>query len=97
MIRTIVSIGGLLVAVLWLPVWVQIALFILAILVFPYRLLFLLPAIVADVIYAPSTDFALGHFIMTGIVGGMLAIWYVIVHETRLGESAHHLYAAIKK
>lgn len=97
MIQTILASVGLLAAVLWLPVWVQVVLFVLAVLVLPYRLLLLIPAIVADVVYAPSTNFALEHFIMTGIVGGMLVIWYVIVHETRLGQSTQHSYAAIKK
>jgi hypothetical protein len=97
MIWSIFATIGLLGAVLWLPVGVQIALFVLVVLVFPYRLMVLIPAIVADVVYAPSSTFAINHLIMTGIVAGMLAIWYVIVHKTRLGEPSLHTYVSIKK
>ncbi|MBP6904891.1 MAG: hypothetical protein KBB91_02450 [Candidatus Pacebacteria bacterium] len=97
MIQTILAIVVLLGAVLWLPVWVQIVFFILATVVVRHRLLLLVPAIVADVMYAPNPSFAIEHFIMTGIVLGMLLVWYVVVHQTRLGESAQDLYVSIKK
>ena len=92
MTRAIVAVLCLLAAVLWLPVWVQFILFVFGIAVVQYRLMLLVPAIVADVIYAPRPS--LLHMNMTLIVGGMLIIWYLLMTQTRLGESH---YVSIKK
>lgn len=84
MIRTILIVIGLIVAVLWLPFWVQLILFCLAILITPYRLLLFVPAVFADVLYAPRPS--LVYCKMTILVAVLLIIWWIVMNKTRLGE-----------
>ena len=94
MIRTITIFFVLLAAVLWLPVWVQIVLFACAVVVARYRFALLVPAIIADALYAPTVS--LLHLKLTVVVGAMIGLWYLLVTQTRLGESAI-AYVSIKK
>lgn len=95
MIRTISILFVLLAAVLWLPVWVQIVLFACAVVVVVrYRFALLVPAIIADALYAPTVS--LLHLKLTVVVGVMIGLWYLLVTQTRLGESAI-AYVSIKK
>jgi len=87
MVRTILILCVIVAAILWLPVWVQIALFAIAILAFPYRLVLFVPALIADARYTPDTTFTHVHFTMTLIVGAMLALWVVVRRRTRIGYS----------
>ncbi len=79
MIRTIVGVILLIAAVVWLPIWVQLVLFALAISILPYRYFVLIPAIISDALYAPSTYFSFLTHWSTLIVLAMLGIqWYVM-------------------
>lgn len=85
MIRTIVALIALIISILWLPLWVQFGLFVIAVLVVRYRILLLVPAVFADALYAPTSALSLGHFKMTMIIGALLVIWYIVATQTRLG------------
>lgn len=85
MIRTIVALLILIISILWLPLWVQIGLFVVAVLVVRYRVLLLVPAVFADALYAPTSALSVGHFKMTMLVGALLIIWYIVATQTRLG------------
>jgi hypothetical protein len=74
----------LLAAVLWLPVWLQIVLFALAVIVGPYRFFFIIPAIVSDALYAPSMHFSLATHWMTLIVLAMLGLHWVVTKSLRI-------------
>ncbi len=84
MFRTILIVIGLIAAVLWLPLWVQLILLSVALFVTPYRLGLFVPAIISDVLYAPTSSIL--HFKMTAIVACLLVVWWIIMHRTRLGE-----------
>ncbi len=88
MIRTLVGVIAMIAAVLWCPLWFQFVLLLAGILVLRYRLLLLIPAIVADVLYAPSDTLSIAHLKLTMITGVMLLVWYAVMHETRIA----HLY-----
>ena len=80
-IYIVVLIGG----VIFLPVWVQLLLFALAvILVGRYRLGLFIPALFADVLYAPNSHFILSNFKMTLIISGLLLIYSIVVTRTRI-------------
>jgi uncharacterized membrane protein len=86
MIRSIVAIGVLLGAVVWTPVWFQCVLFALSIAFLPKKVLFLIPAIVADALYAPTHAFSLSNLKMTMIVIGMLLLWLALMQQTRISH-----------
>lgn len=77
-------VGVLVVAVLWTPVWFQVVLFALAVTFLPKKALFLIPAIIADILYAPTMGFGFDTLKMTLIVGGMIVIWIAIISQTRI-------------
>jgi hypothetical protein len=88
MIRTIVGVILLIGAVLWLPVWVQLALFAIAVIVLPYRFFVIIPAIISDALYAPTTRFSLVTHWSTLIVIAMLGIHWYVMKKMRL----QHVY-----
>lgn len=88
MIRTLIGVVLAIATVLWLPFWFQVVFFVVAVLILPYRLFLLIPAIVADAVYAPVHTLA--HLKMTFLVAAMLIIWYVIVTQTRLTHHVSH-------
>lgn len=84
MIRSIVAVFVLIGAVLWTPVWFQLVLFVLAVAFLSKKALFLIPAIVADVLYAPHASLSLHNLKMSMIVGAMILVWVVIMQQTRI-------------
>lgn len=88
MIRTVVGCIAILVSVLWLPLWCQLILFGVGVVILRYRLALLVPAIVSDVVYAPVHTVTLGHFKMTLVVGALILAWYIISSQTRLLDVA---------
>ncbi len=84
MIRTLIGIILLIVAVLWLPLWVQLILFALVIVTDPNRLLVLIPAIISDALYAPGSVWNLSHHIVVLIVLAALGLHYFIVRKLRV-------------
>jgi len=84
MIRSLCILVFLVCAVLWAPLWFQLTLFVLAVVLAPYKLFFLLPAILADILYAPTSNLSIGNFTMTLIVGTLIGIWFVLIEYTRL-------------
>ncbi len=84
MIRTLIIIVLLLCAVLWLPLWLQIVLFALAIVIGPYRFFFIIPAIVSDALYAPSTHFSLTNHWMTLVALVLLGLHWFIMKKMRI-------------
>ncbi len=85
MIRTIIALILLIISILWLPLWVQIGLFVVAVLVVRYRTLLIVPAVFADALYAPTSTLSVGHFKVTMVVAALLVIWYIVATQTRLG------------
>lgn len=86
MIRTIVTLLVLFAAVLWFPLWVQLALMVAALFVLPQRLFLLFPAVFADAYYGPARVISFGTFRMTAIALVLLIIFWLIMTKTRLGE-----------
>lgn len=84
MIRTILAMLGLIAAVLWLPLWVQLILFCVAVLLVRYRLALFVPAVLADVLYAPQPNII--YCKMTVLVGVLIILWWVVMTKTRIGE-----------
>ncbi len=86
MLRSIVVAGVLCAAVLWAPVWVQVVLFVCAIIFFAYRLLFVIPAIWADILYAPTHSFAVSHAVYTICVLTAVVVWLILINQTRISD-----------
>jgi hypothetical protein len=84
MIRSLCALGILLAATFLLPLWIQVLLYICAIIFIPNRVLFLLPAVIADLYYAPTTALTLQNLTTTLLVGGLLLVHWVVVHKTRI-------------
>ncbi len=86
MVRTFIILSILCGAVVWTPLWVQIILLAVAIIVVRHRVFLILPAILADALYAPTRAFDLGIFQTTLAVAGILFIHWVVTSQTRFGE-----------
>jgi hypothetical protein len=84
MIRIVVGIVILTAAVLWLPLWLQLALFVAAIILLPYRFFLVIPAIISDALYAPGSVWKISSHWMTVIVLVLLAIHYFIMKKLRI-------------
>lgn len=85
MLNTLLAVALLFVAVLWMPLWFQLGFFLLCIFFVRKRLLLLIPAIFADVMYAPKYDILMLK--MTFYVGVMIFLWWFITTKTRIGSS----------
>ncbi len=88
MIRTLVVVACLTAAVLWLPVWGQVLMLIAGFLLARYKVALLVPAIISDVLYAPTGTLAVGNLKATLLVGIILIAWYSIATQTRFGYVA---------
>jgi hypothetical protein len=88
MIRTIVGVTLLIVAVLLLPAWIQVVLFVAAIIVLPYRSFVLIPAIISDALYAPTSHISPSTHWLTLLVAALLAIHWYTMKKMRV----QHLY-----
>lgn len=86
MLKSIAAVLVLIAAVLWTPFWFQCVLLVLAVIFVRYRVLFLIPAIVSDVFYAPHSGLEVGTLKLTLIVAAMIVIWSVIIATTRIGH-----------
>lgn len=86
MIRSLIAVVVLLGAVLWTPVWFQCVLFVFCIAFLPKKVLFLIPAIVADALYAPATGLTLVNIKTTMIVTAMILIWLALMQQTRISH-----------
>ncbi len=85
MIRTFLAIVGISAAILWLPLWVQLALLALGVIVLPYRLALFIPAVFADALYAPG-GVSLVNMKYTLITAALILAHWVIVHKTRVKD-----------
>lgn len=84
--KTLLMIGVIVLSILYTPVWVQLGLFVVGVLFFRFRLLFLIPAFFADAWYAPTRSVALSNMRMTLIVVGMILVWVMVMRMTRIRE-----------
>lgn len=84
MIKTIIAVIVLIAAVLWMPLWVQLILFCVAVLLVQYRLALFMPAILADVLYAPQPSII--YCKMTVLVAALVILWWFVMTKTRIGE-----------
>lgn len=93
MVRILIALLVLFVAMLYTPLWLQIALYIVAVIITPHRILLLIPAVFADVYYAPTEALSLYNLKTTLFVGGLLVVHFIIMTKTRVGL----LYGVSKK
>lgn len=93
MFRALVAILILICAILWLPFWLQIVIFAVAIILVRLRLLLILPAILADLIYAPTHNLSFVNFRVSLLIIAMIVLWQVLISQTRLAD----LYVLEKK
>ena len=92
MIRTAIAIVLLCAAIIWLPLWVQIGLLVVAVIVVPYQLALFIPAAFADALYAPG-GISIAHLKYTILTAVLIILYWVIMNKTRIGE----MYAVEKK
>ena len=85
MIRTTLAIAVIFWAILCLPLWAQLLLFGLGVVVLPYRLLLFIPAVVADALYAP-VGISIPGLKYTLVVAALIIMHWVIVHKTRVKD-----------
>jgi branched-subunit amino acid ABC-type transport system permease component len=85
MVKTFSALALLFIATLWLPIWVQVILYVLAVMFVPQRILLLLPAVFADAYYAPTASFSLYTLQTTLFVFALLCAHYIIINKTRIG------------
>ncbi|MDB5188735.1 MAG: hypothetical protein JWM92_333 [Candidatus Nomurabacteria bacterium] len=93
MIRTIIGIAVLFCAILWLPLWLQLVVYALVIILIPHRVIVLVPAIVSDALYAPTTHFSLYSHWLTLSVLVMLGIHWFVVRKMRVNTPFYGLEA----
>ena len=93
MIRTIIAVAILILVVLFLPVWVQVAFFVIAVITTRYRLMLFIPAVFADVLYRPVDSFSFSYIKMTLIVAGLLVLHWLIIKKTRFRQLIYGLEA----
>jgi hypothetical protein len=87
-IRTVIAILVLFVVVTFLPWWFQLPLFLLAVLFVPYRVALYVPALYADILYAPTHTLSVMHLLMTLILTGFIILRWFIATKTRLANYA---------
>jgi hypothetical protein len=91
--KTILAVAVLVAATLWVPLWVQLALYGVAVVFTPYRLALFIPAAIADALYAPGTMWQLGSHWYVLFVGALLVVHWIVVHKTRIGQLAYGVEA----
>lgn len=85
MAKTIAALLMLIFAILYLPFWVQIALFVLAVAFIPFKIALVIPALFADAWYAPERSLSLSDNRMLLIVLGLLLVYQLLIKTTRIG------------
>lgn len=86
MLRTILAVIILICGTFFLPFWLQILLYVVAIVFVKYNLFLLLPALLADAWYAPSRNISLVNNKTFLIVAGIILIYLLIIRTTRISE-----------
>ena len=86
MYKSVVAIIILVLATLFLPFWIQIILYPLAIIFIRHRAWLLLPALFADAWYAPVRAFSWHDNLTTVLVLSMLAVYFLIITNTRVTQ-----------
>ncbi len=84
MIRTIVATFFLCLAVLFTAWWVQIILFVIALFLVKYKVALIIPAVLSDVLYGPSSSWSFGESVATLFVLGSLLVYWFLITKTRL-------------
>jgi len=92
MIRTAIAVVLLFGAIIWLPLWVQIGLLVIAVVVVPYQLVLFVPAAFADALYAPG-GISITHLKYTLMTAVLMILYWAIMTKTRITE----VYAMEKK
>lgn len=86
MVKTLIAIIILCGAVLYLPLWVQLGLFAIAVIIVRYPVALLIPAVFADAWYAPVRSFSFMNNKTVFIVGAMIILYYLVMRMTRIRE-----------
>lgn len=89
---TVLAITVLIAMVLYMPWWVQGIAFVIAVVIVPYRLSVLVPALIADAWYAPDPALSFSMLKTTLFVSVVLVIYWIIMTQTRV----RHVYAMEK-
>ncbi|MDB5254850.1 MAG: hypothetical protein JWL92_226 [Candidatus Nomurabacteria bacterium] len=84
MIRTLIGIILLIVAILWLPLWVQLVLFAIFILIDANRSFAVIPAVISDALYAPGSVWNVHSHWMTLLVLAALLLYYIVIKKLRV-------------
>jgi hypothetical protein len=92
-IRTLFIVFALGIAVLFLPLWVQLALFFIAVWTSPYRIPLLAPAILGDVLYGPTGHVGVYSLMLTLVVSVLILIRWLLVTQTRFAEVIYGMEA----
>lgn len=92
MIRTTLAIAGIIASIVWLPLWIQLGLFSLGVVVLPYRLALFIPAALGDALYAPA-GVNIAGLKYTLVVAALIIAHWVIVHKTRAKDLYKNFYA----
>ena len=85
MIRTGIAVAVIFFATFFLPFWVQILLYVVAIILVRYQALLLLPALFSDAWYSPVRNFELSNNKTTLVVFGLIIVYLFIMKTTRIG------------
>ena len=86
MIRTAIVVLVLIGAVCFLPLWVQVLLCIVGLLAVRYYSALIIPAIVSDVLYAPTAHLTFSQMKLTILTSVVVALYWFVLHKTRIGE-----------
>lgn len=86
MIRTAITVVLLCIATLFLPLPLQLLLYVVAVATIPHRAALFIPAVLSDAFYGTA---AIGAVRMTLFVAGLLAAYWFLFYKTRFGEMLH--------
>lgn len=74
---------ALVLAVLALPIWLQMVGFFIAVIFMRYRLVLFIPAVFSDVLYRATGSFSFEYIKMTLVVVGLLLLYWFVTEKTR--------------
>lgn len=86
MIRTAIAVIVLILATFFLPFWVQVVFYVLAIFFVRYHIVLILPALFSDSWYAPARDFTFHNNKTFLVVVSLLLVYFLIIKTTRIKE-----------
>lgn len=86
MLRTSIAIIILIGATFFVPFWLQGLLYVVCLFVVRYRLVLIIPAIIADAWYAPEHRLTIADNKMLLLVLGMVALFTLVVRTTRISQ-----------